>query len=307
MITPHSTQHGLSLSASATSVELRSDLRVIAVDGNHVAYRDEGVGEVLLLIHGLGSNSSSWRAVMPKLSTKYRVIAPDLPGHGQSDPLRGEHAPAAFADWLRDLLDTLNVPAVTVVGHSFGGGLAMQFADQHRDYCRRLVLLSSGGLGREVILMLRMLSLPGAGLVLPLFISGRKAGADIHGGKAARETSTVRQSLANPRNRKAILDTLRCVVDHRGQKVCALDRLGVLADLHTQIIFGASDAVIPLAHAYAAHHRLPTSRLHVLPGVGHSPQVDSPDVVAELIDGFVSQTGAPPSLETPRPQLVSAA
>lgn len=307
MITPHSTEHGLSLSASATSVELGSDLRMITVDGNQVAYRDEGAGEVLLLVHGLGANSSSWRAVLPKLSTKYRVISPDLPGHGLSEPLREGHSPAAFADWLRDLLDALNIPAVTVVGHSFGGGLAMQFADRHRDYCRRLVLLSSGGLGREVIPLLRMLSLPGAGLVLALLVSGHRAGADIDGGKAASETSTVRQSLANPRNRKAILDTLRCVVNHRGQKVCALDRLGVLADLPTQIIFGASDAVIPVAHAYAAHHRLPSSRLHVLPGVGHSPQVDSPDVVAELIDGFVSQTGAPSSLETQRPQLVSAA
>jgi pimeloyl-ACP methyl ester carboxylesterase len=290
MITPHSTEHGLSLSASAAAVGLGSDLRVITVDGNRVAYRDEGAGEVLLLIHGLGANSSSWRAVLPKLATEYRVITPDLPGHGLSDPLPGEHSPAAFADWLRDLLDALGIPAVTVVGHSFGGGLAMQFADQHRDYCRRLVLLSSGGLGREVIPMLRLLSLPGAGLVLALLVRGRQAGADNHEGKVGGETSTVRQSLANPRNRKAILDTLRCVVDRRGQKVCALDRLGVLADLPTQIIFGASDAVIPVAHAYAAHQRLPSSRLHVLPGVGHSPQVDSPDVVVELIDEFVSQS-----------------
>src|SRR5579859_2505568 len=98
MITPHSTGHGLSLSTSATAVELGSG-QVITVNGNRVAYRDEGAGEVLLLIHGLGASSSTWRDVVPKLSSKYRIITPDLPGHGQSDPLAGEYAPAAFASW----------------------------------------------------------------------------------------------------------------------------------------------------------------------------------------------------------------
>lgn len=295
MITPHSTGHGLSLSASATSVELgsgpTSHLRVITVNGNRVAYRDEGAGTVLLLIHGLGANSSSWRDVLPKLSSRYRIIAADLPGHGQSDPLRGAHSPAAFATWLRDLLEALNVPAVTVVGHSFGGGLAMQFAHQHRDYCRGLVLLNSGGLGPEVNLALRIFSLPGTGFVLPLLASRPKA-------NATGEASTVRQALSNRRNRQAMLHTLRCVIDRRGQKLCALDHLAVLADLPAQIIFGASDKVIPVAHAYAAHRRLSGSRLHVIPGVGHSPQVQSPDTVAELVDKFVSETGEVRSLAT---------
>lgn len=321
MITPHSTGHGLSLPMSAASVGLGSgqsssvlarsvtpegQLRVITVNGNRVAYRDEGTGKVLLLIHGLGANSSSWRDVLPKLSSRYRIITPDLPGHGQSDPLRGQYSPAAFAVWLRDVLDALRVPAVTVVGHSLGGGLALQFAHQHRDYCRGLVLLSSGGLGLEVSLALRLFSLPGAGFVLPLLASRPKLNA----GNAIGEASTVRQSLSNRRNRQAILHTLRCVVDRRGQKVCALDHLEVVADLPAQIIFGASDKVIPVAHAYAAHRRLPGSRLHVIPGVGHSPQVQSPDAVAELVDNFVSETYGLSQLTTAAAQasvLASAA
>jgi pimeloyl-ACP methyl ester carboxylesterase len=303
MITPHSTGHGPSLTlcaappdlgSSHTSTVLRRSVtrearrRMITVDGARVAYRDEGAGEVLLLIHGLGGSSFSWRAVLPKLSEKYRVIAPDLPGHGQSDKPRGEYSPAAFAVWLRDLLDALGIPKVTVVGHSLGGGLAMQFAHQHRDYCQRLVLLSSGGLGSEVGLLLRMLSLPGAEFVLALLASRPRIDASTVA--ALREPSTVRESLSNRHYRQAFLRTLRSVVDRRGQKICALDRLHALADLPAQIIFGERDRLIPVAHAHAAHNVLPGSHLHVIPGVGHNPHVQCPDAVADLVDNFVSGT-----------------
>jgi pimeloyl-ACP methyl ester carboxylesterase len=261
---------------------------MITMDGARVAYRDEGAGEVLLLIHGLGGSSFSWRAVLPKLSNKYRVIAPDLPGHGQSDRPRGDYSPAALAVWLRDLLDVLGIKRVTVVGHSLGGGLAMQFAHQHRDHCQRLVLLSSGGLGSEVSRLLRMLSLPGARFVLPLLASRPRIDASTV--TPVSEPSTVRESLSNRHYRQAFLRTLRSVVDRRGQKVCALDRLRGLADLPAQIIVGGSDEVIPVAHAFAAHNALPGSRLHVIPGVGHSPQVQCPDAVADLVDNFVAET-----------------
>ena len=144
-----------------------TNLQTMTLHGDRVAYRDEGAGEVLLLIHGMGGSSFSWRAVIPQLAKKYRVIAPDLLGHGESDKPRGDYSLGAFAVWLRDLLDALDIPKATVVGHSLGGGVAMQFAHQHRDYCQRLVLISSGGLGNDVGRLLRLLSLPGAELVLP--------------------------------------------------------------------------------------------------------------------------------------------
>jgi len=245
----------------------------------------------VVMTHGAFCGGWAFEAFRAPFEARgWTVLAPDLPRHGESDRLRGEHSPAAFAGWLRDLLDALNIPAATVVGHSFGGGLAMQFAYQHRDYCRRLVLVNSGGLGPEVTPLLRILSMPGAGLLLTILASRHATGGANDAGHEVSEAATVRHSLANTRNRQAILATLRCVVDRRGQKICALDRLGVLADLPVQIISGADDKVIPVAHAYAAHHRLPSSRLDVIPGVGHSPQVQSPAAVVELVDEFVSQT-----------------
>src|SRR6201993_5016729 len=145
-----------------------SELTYVELHGDRIAYRDVGRGPALLLIHGMAGSSATWQAIIPQLSKKYRVIAPDLLGHGESAKPRGDYSLGAFAVWLRDLLDELAVTQATVVGHSLGGGVAMQFVYQHPDYCRRLVLISSGGLGPDVGVILRLLSAPGAELVLPI-------------------------------------------------------------------------------------------------------------------------------------------
>lgn len=280
-----------------------TSLRELTLHGNRVAYLDEGAGDVLLLIHGIGGSSDCWRNVVHKLATRHRVIAVDLLGHGQSDKPRGDYSLGAFAVWLRDFLDALNIDQVTVVGHSFGGGVALQFAHQHKEYCRRLVLISSGGLGPDLGRLLRMLSLPGAEIALQLLAS-RPA---VEVGKALRkralssgrdvtrysETLKGQAALSDRHSRAAFLRTLRSVVDHRGQAVCALDRLP--ADLPTLIIFGDEDRCIPVAHAHSVHEAIAGSELHVLPGVGHQPQVQCPDVVARLVGDFAARTKAAPT------------
>src|ERR1700739_4305313 len=136
--------------------------------GERIAYRDAGAGDTLLLIHGMAGSSATWRAVIPELAKKYRVVAPDLLGHGESAKPRGDYSLGAFAVSLRDLLDELGISRATVVGQSLGGGVAMQLTYQHRDYCQRLVLIISGGLRPELSWILRILSAPGAELVLPV-------------------------------------------------------------------------------------------------------------------------------------------
>jgi pimeloyl-ACP methyl ester carboxylesterase len=277
-----------------------TNLQTISLHGDRVAYRDEGAGQVLLLIHGMGGNSNNWREVIPTLSKKYRVIAPDLLGHGQTDKPRGDYSLGAFAVWLRDLLDALGIPQVTVIGHSLGGGIAMQFAHQHRDYCERLILISSGGLGGEVDRMLRLFSLPGSGFLLQLasskpVLTARKALSKV---KPATEDLShhweAHTALSNPQNRQAFLQTLRAVVDRRGQAVCALNRLHFNAARPVMIISGDRDPVIPLAHAHAAHDAMPHSRLHIIPGVAHHPHTEQPDTVASLIDDFIDANAGHP-------------
>ena len=287
-----------------------ANLRTLTLHGDRVAYLDEGAGDVLLLIHGIGGSTDCWRGVVHKLASRYRVIAVDLLGHGQSDKPRGDYSLGAFAVWLRDFLDALDIREATVIGHSFGGGVALQFAHQHKEYCRRLVLISSGGLGPDLGPLLRMMSLPGAELVLPLIASPpavqvgkvlrKRALSSGRGATRYSETLKGLAALSNRHSRAAFLRTLRSVVDHRGQAVCALNRLRT--DLPTMIIFGDQDRCIPVAHAHSAHNAIPGSVLHVIPGVGHQPQVQCPDTVARLVGDFIDTSRE----EIPRFDLVSS-
>ncbi len=110
---------------------------------------------------------------MPALAEHYTVIAPDLLGHGQSAKPRGDYSLGAYASGIRDLLTVLEKERVTLVGHSLGGGVAMQFAYQFPERAERLVLVASGGLGKEVSLLLKAVTLPGAEYVLPLLLQPR--------------------------------------------------------------------------------------------------------------------------------------
>ena len=123
-----------------------NDVKYVELHGQRVAYREAGSGEVVMLIHGMAGSSDTWQAVVPQLARRYRVIAPDLLGHGQSTKPRTDYSLGAFAAGLRDLLDEVGISRATIVGHSLGGGVAMQFLYQHPQYCQRLILVSSGGL-----------------------------------------------------------------------------------------------------------------------------------------------------------------
>lgn len=277
-----------------------AETKIVEIHGERVAVRDEGQGEALLLIHGMAGSSQTWRAIMPQLAKKYRVIAPDLLGHGESSKPRTDYSLGAFAVGLRDLLDELEVDSATIVGHSLGGGIAMQFLYQHPDYCRRLILISSGGLGPDVGWILRLLAAPGAELVMPVIAPTPvlRAGNSVRGWLSSLGLRSPRgaeiwnaySSFSDRQTRDAFLRTLRSVVDYRGQSVSALNRLNLREDLPTLAIWGEQDNIIPVDHAYSALEARPDCRLEVLPDVGHFAQVEAPTEVADLIDDFISTT-----------------
>lgn len=277
------------------------ETKFIEIHGLRQAVVDEGDGdEVLLLIHGMAGSAQTWRAVLPQLAKKYRVIAPDLLGHGQSSKPRTDYSLGAFAVGLRDLLDELGVESATVVGQSLGGGVAMQFLYQHPDYCRRLVLISSGGLGPDVGLILRLLAAPGAEFVMPVIapspvlragnaVKSWLSSAGLRSPRGAEMWSAY-SSFGDAETRHAFLRTLRSVVDYRGQAVSALNRLNLRQGLPILAIWGEEDNIIPVDHAYAALEARPDCRLEILPGVGHFAQVEAPDKVIDLLDEFISTT-----------------
>jgi pimeloyl-ACP methyl ester carboxylesterase len=276
----------------------------VVIHGHDVGYRRGGKGETVLLLHGLAGSSRTWRAVVPELSRAYDVIAPDLLGHGESAKPMGDYSLGAFASGLRDFLAALDVPRATIVGHSFGGGVAMQLAYQHPEVCDRLVLVSSGGLGREVSWLLRLLTLPGAEQLMPLMfprvVAGR--GNDVprffdrfglHSPHLA-EMWRAYTSLAGAENRKAFVRTIRGVIEPGGQVVSALDRLYLAGNLPTLIVWGNRDDIIPVTHASVAHEAIAGSRLEILDGVGHFPHVEAPGRFLAVLTDFLATTKAGP-------------
>jgi len=278
-------------------------LRHITLHGHDVVYRSAGDGPAVVLVHGLTGSSTTWREVMPALSERYRVVAPDLLGHGESAKPRGDYSLGAHADGIRDLLVALGIERATFVGHSLGGGVAMQLAYQFPERCERLALVASGGLGREVMLFLRLVSVPGSEYLLDLVLNAplhdaaerigsvfRRLGLglDPRGAEVWRSYST----LSTHQGRQAFIHTVRSVIDIGGQRVSAMDRLYLAEDVPTMIVWGDRDQVIPVSHAYAAHRLIPGSRLEILEGAGHFlPWLDADRFLPLLVD-FIETTKA---------------
>jgi pimeloyl-ACP methyl ester carboxylesterase len=277
------------------------ELRRLSIHGHEVGFRTAGDGPVLLLVHGMAGSSATWRHVMPALARRFTVVAPDLLGHGASAKPRGEYSVSAHANVLRDLLAALGHERATLVGQSLGGGVVMQLAYQFPDRCERLVLVSSGGLGREVNALLRTLSLPGAEHVLALlcFPALRDSGSRIAGwlGRAGVRAAPVVEeiwrswaSLAEHDTRRAFFRTLRAVIDQHGQTVSATDRLYLTTGVPTLIVWGARDSFIPVSHAAAAHEAITGSRLEIFDEAGHFPHCEAPERFVDTLVDFIDST-----------------
>jgi pimeloyl-ACP methyl ester carboxylesterase len=274
---------------------------MLELHGHEVSYRSGGSGPLILLVHGVTGSSEQWEPAMELLAERFTVLAPDLLGHGRSAKPRGDYSLGAYAAGVRDMMLALGHRSATVVGHSLGGGIAMQFAYQFPERSERLVLVSSGGLGREVHPLLRAATLPGAEYVLPLLAhrSLRDAGAAVAGalqrvglraGPDLAEIARGYGSLSDEGARAAFLHTLRAVIDPSGQRVDATDRLYLATELPSLIVWGARDPVIPVSHAEIAHEGMPGSRIEIFDDSGHFPQLDQPLRFARLLQRFVEST-----------------
>ena len=285
--------------------EVSPSLQFRTIHGYRRAFRIAGSGPVILLIHGIGDNSTTWTTVQAKLAQRFTVIAVDLLGHGQSDKPRADYSIAAYANGMRDLLSVLDIERATVIGHSLGGGVAMQFTYQFPQLVERLVLVGAGGVTKDVNVALRLASLPMGSealallrlpLVLPaLQIFGRAAGLVLGSTAVGLDLPDVLRILADlpePMASSAFTRTLRAVVDWRGQSVTMLDRCYLTQSVPVQIVWGSEDVVVPVSHARMAHAAMPGSRLEIFEHSGHFPFHDDPDRFVEVIERFIDTTEA---------------
>jgi pimeloyl-ACP methyl ester carboxylesterase len=269
--------------------------------GHRVIYRAAGSGPPVVLVHGMVNSSRHWREVAIRLADRYTVIAPDLIGHGDSATPRGDYSLGAHAAAIRDLLTAIGIHRATVVGHSLGGGVAMQFFWQFPDRVERLVLVSSGGLGPKVSPLLRLAAVPGASAAVSLAAHPRAlaildAAAERldHRGSSygvyLHAVVRALRPLGQPGARRAFLETLRSVIDVRGQRVSAVDRLYLLGPVPTMVVWGERDHTIPLEHGRAAHELIPNSRFETLPKAAHFPHLEDPEGLAAVLEDFISTT-----------------
>jgi pimeloyl-ACP methyl ester carboxylesterase len=280
----------------------------MTLHGHRVAYRQAGSGPVIVLVHGITSNSGTWIRVMPYLARHFTVIAPDLAGHGESAKPKGDYSLGAHASIVRDLLLALGHAHASFVGHSLGGGIVMQLFYQFPERCERIALVDSGGLGREVSLLLRAATLPGSELVLPFLAATRllEAGARAAGllGRFGlrlptdlEEMGRGHSTLGDRETRAAFVHTLRSVVDSQGQRVDASNRLYLAGNIPFLLIWGERDSIIPVSHGLVAHEQVPGSRLELFPRSGHFPQLDEPERFLDVLVDFIDSTD-PAALDT---------
>jgi pimeloyl-ACP methyl ester carboxylesterase len=272
-------------------------------DGHSLRFTEAGPadGAPVVLLHGLMSDSSTWdRAIGPLAAHGLRVIAPDLLGHGASDKPSAHYSLEFFASSLSQLLTALTVPGATVAGHSLGGAIAMQFGHDYPEQLHRLVLVSSGGLGREVHLVLRAATIPGARHVVRAMLNERTApvyrAPRLHRSLRLRPDAVVNlgrmgRALISPDGRSAFFTAARSVMHPFGQRGSMIDMGYLAASVPTLIVWSEQDAIIPVSHAYAAHRHLPGSRLALYPGMSHEPHRRHAQRFADEVAHFVRTTG----------------
>ena len=273
----------------------------VRIHGYERAFVLTGSGPALLLIHGIGMNHRTWRPVIEDLAKNFTVIAPDLLGHGESDKPRADYSIGGYANAMRDLLLFLDVPSVTVVGHSLGGGVAMQFTYQFPQLVERLVLVASGGLGRSVNPLIRAMTIPGSGPLLALSAIPRirravipwlerAASTDFPGSHDIHGMIEVYEDLADAHSRAAFRHVLRAAADWRGQVITMIDRAYLARHIPTMVVWGGRDLMIPVKHAYAAKELLPQARLEVFADAGHVPHEDYPERFSAALTEFIMDT-----------------
>lgn len=277
------------------------EVQFVTIHGKRRAYVRRGRGPVLLLLHGLACDHTTWEPVIERLAERFTVIAPDFLGHGSSDKPRADYTVAGYANGMRDLLTVLGVDKATVVGHSFGGGVAMQFAYQFPERTERLMLVDPGGLGREVTPLIRVISLPGwtyvlALLTMPGLIHAEKLALrrlralGLPATRDLGEIADILESFRDPRSRRAIVHLVRAAIDLHGQVLSMRDRAYLTSELPVHIVWGRDDLVIPVKHAVEMAEVAPTAEVTIYDRAGHFPHKDLPEEFARLLIDWVDRT-----------------
>ena len=286
-----------------TAHPVTHEVQFLTVHGHRRAFVKVGRGPALLLLHGLACDHTTWNPVIDRLARRYTVIAPDLLGHGLSDKPRADYTLGGYANGMRDLLTLLGIDKVTVIGHSFGGGVAMQFAYQFPERTQRMMLVAPGGLGPEVTPLIKLIQAPGWEPAMGLLTQPgirhawtaalRAAGkVDSRYTRDLPEIADIVDSWRDRRTRFAIRHLVRAVIDWKGQIVTMTDRAYLTEAMPLAVVWGRDDQVLPVGHAANVAALAPRARVELIEDSGHFPQRDHPEQFVRIVDSFMRQEPA---------------
>jgi pimeloyl-ACP methyl ester carboxylesterase len=257
-------------------------------------FREAGSGPPLLLLHGLGASGFSWRDNLGPLSRRFRVVAPDLPGHGRSPaPRDGDYRLEALVKGIADFLDCRGLSRVAVAGNSLGGGLALLLARDYPERVAALALLAPAAALTRLPCVFYPLRLPVLGPLLSLLLGPWIIPLALHLIYQRRERITPEvvagyaAPFRDPRRRLALASLCRQV---QIPPLAQIEAMLAALDLPTTIIWGERDRILPVPQARWLQDRLPQAELHLLPEVGHAPQEEAPDAVNKIIIAFLTRS-----------------
>jgi len=274
----------------------RSNLQLTIANGTTIAWREIGAGPPLVLLHGLGDSHRTWLSVAELLATRFRVLIPDLPGHGSSARPDAPYTLAWYADTIASWMDALGIERAHFCGHSYGGGVAQWMLLEHRRKVERLALVSPGGFGREVGVALRLGAIRLAALFLVpciMKVATRllmPRASRSFAMRGAKEIARLARSNGAPNTGLAFRRTLCACIGIRGQRILTWQRIHELEPMPPMCVFwGERDLVIPVSHAHEAARRLSTLALHVYPRAGHFVHLEHPFRFARDLASFLER------------------
>lgn len=270
--------------------------RHINVGPVRARYWELGTGAPVLLIHGLGASAETWRDTVPVLAETHHVYAVDLVGFGYSNKPAVEYTVAYLVDFIRGFMDVVGLAQAALIGHSLGGAPVLRFAILHPDRASKLVLVDSAGLSRKVGLGLRLASLPLVGelLLRPSPEKTRHALKPFFHDPALLTDAFVDLNydlITQPGAQAAYPSTVRSLASvfgarrHIGDDIIA--RLEEIL-IPTLAIWGAQDAIVPVAHAEIARDRIAGAQVHILPECGHMPMMEKTGEFNRLVGRFLA-------------------
>jgi pimeloyl-ACP methyl ester carboxylesterase len=255
-------------------------------------------GPVVLLIHGFASSVEYWMANIDQLAKNHRVYALDLVGFGRSDKPDIAYRGAVLAQFVKKFMAAQNIAKATLIGHSLGGAVTLYFAIRYPKLIDKLILVSSGGLGREISFDFRVLTLPFIGELI-LSIANRALlrkviRSHVYNKDAISDDfiDRIYAILELPNTKRTMLAILRQHVDFFGVKYEAikliLDNLSKIKN-QTLIIWGRNDNLLPVTQSEIAIRHLPNAKLHIFENCGHIPQMECSEQFNDLVIRFIDE------------------